>query len=141
VGAGPVDIDFTEHIKGGSFGSCKLLDFSVGSRFLTTELVAREGKDPQTVSFSILFVKRFQLLVVHGSLASLRGDVDDDADVALVLAEADVVAVDVLGRKLVDCRRLRRVGGISGRHDGEEVGNFADVDLVVAVKKGGGVAA
>ena len=46
---------------------------------------------------------------------SLRGDVDDDADVALVLAEADVVAVDVLGRKLVDRRRLRRVGGISGR--------------------------
>jgi hypothetical protein len=45
----------------------------------------------------------------------LGRDVDDDADVAFVLAEADVVAVDVLGRELVDRRRLRRVGWIAGR--------------------------
>ena len=70
-----------------------------------------------------LLVKRFQLLVVYGGLSSLGGDVDDDADVALVLAQADVVAVDVLGGELVNRLRLGGISRVFGRL-GQEKSHF-----------------
>ena len=61
-----------------------------------------------------LFIEYFQLLVVYGSLSSLGGDVDDDADMTTVLVQAHFITVDVLGSELVDGRSLGRVFGIAG---------------------------
>lgn len=60
-----------------------------------------------------LFIECFQLFVVYGSLSSLGGHVDDDADVAAVLLETDVVAINVDGAELVDGRGLGGVRWVS----------------------------
>ena len=60
-----------------------------------------------------LLIECFQLFVVYGSLSSLGRHVDDDADVAAILLEADVVAINVYGAELVDGRSLSRIRWIS----------------------------
>ena len=60
-----------------------------------------------------LLIECFQLFVVYGCLSSLGRHVDDDADVAAVFLQADVVAINVYGAELVDGRSLGRIRWVS----------------------------
>ncbi len=69
-----IDLDLREHRKRDRVFRCrKLENFSVGSGFLSTELVARKCKNAETVR---IFVKGTQTCVLAGE-ASTAGDVDD----------------------------------------------------------------
>jgi hypothetical protein len=49
VGSVAVDINFGEHIKLDIVTSSKLLDLSISSRFLGTELIARKSENFKTL--------------------------------------------------------------------------------------------
>ena len=76
----------------------KVLDLLVSSRFLPSELVAREGQDPE---LRIFLCQLHQLAVVDVSLASSGGHVDDDEDLALVLVQTDSLAINISDFKLM----------------------------------------
>ena len=78
--------------------SGKVLDLLVSSRLLPSELVAREGEDPQP---GIFLRQLHQLAVVDVGLASPGGHVDDDQDLALVLGQADRLAINISYFKLM----------------------------------------
>ena len=63
---------------------------------LAAELVAREGENLQTLG-PVLLAELLQLGVVGLGQASFGGHVDDDADLALELLHAHVLAVNVVG--------------------------------------------
>merc|ERR1719300_727077 len=80
-----------------------LLFLVISLGLLSPKLITRKSKDGQTIpSFVILVVQLHQLGIVGPGLASLRSDVDDDADLPLVLAHVNHVPVDVLGCELVE---------------------------------------
>lgn len=54
------------------------------------------------IRFCYLVVQLNQLSVVHAGFSSLGRHVDDDAHVALVLVQFDVVAIDIDGGEVVD---------------------------------------
>ena len=74
------------------------LDLRRASRFLSAELVRREG---QNFKVGVLRVQRDELLVVLVRQASLGGDVHDEAHLSGVLGHRDVLAVDVFHGELV----------------------------------------
>ena len=74
------------------------LDLRRASRFLSAELVRREG---QNFKVGVLRVQRDELLVVLVRQASLGGDVHDEAHLSGVLGQLDVLAVDVFHCELV----------------------------------------
>ena len=76
----------------------KVLDLLVSSRFLPSELVAREGQDPE---LRIFLCQLHQLAVVDVSLASSGGHVDDDQDLALVLGQTDSLAINICHFELI----------------------------------------
>ena len=76
----------------------KVLDLLVSSRFLPSELVAREGEDPE---LRIFLCQLHQLAVVDVSLASSGGHVDDDQDLALVLGQTDSLAINISHFELI----------------------------------------
>ena len=78
--------------------SSKTLDLLVSSRFLPSELVAREGEDPE---LRIFLCQLHQLAVVDVSLASSGGHVHDDQDLALVLSQTDCLAINIFNFKLI----------------------------------------
>jgi len=121
VGVLAVDVDGAEHVELDVVLGNELLDLGNVLELLV-ELVARERQNTQTISFRVLFVHLYQLFVVHVGLSSLGGDVDDDADVSLVLVHADLVAVDVEGAEPVNVGRLGRIPAVRRRrrsHDGK----------------------
>ena len=79
-------------------GSSKVLDLLVSSRFLPSELVAREGEDPE---LRIFLCQLHQLAVVDVGLASSGSHVDDDEDLALVLGQTDSLALNISNFKLM----------------------------------------
>ena len=73
----PVDLALGEHGKRGIVAlSGEFLYLCIRARLLPTELIAREGKDLETL-LSILLVEICQLSVVVGGEASLGGHVDE----------------------------------------------------------------
>ena len=64
----------------------------------------------------VLLVNRLEILVLW-SEAALAGRIDDQEDLALVLGQVDVLAVDVLDVKIKDGGRF--LGGVGGRYDRE----------------------
>ena len=78
--------------------SGKVLDLLVSSRLLPSELVAREGEDPE---LRIFLRQLHQLAVVDVGLASSGGHVDDDEDLALVLGQTDSLAINISNFKLM----------------------------------------
>jgi len=98
-----VDVHLLHHVELDVVVGGKLLDLSCGPWLLGAELIAGEGKDGESSSFSsILLMELNQLVVIHLGLASLAGDVDDDQDLALVLLQVDQLSVQALGAELVD---------------------------------------
>jgi hypothetical protein len=84
-----------EHREGDAVGGGgELQDLGVGSRFLTTELVAREAEDGEVL---VVVVERTQTCVL-GREASSAGDVDHQAELSPELVEGHLVAGD--GRHL-----------------------------------------
>ena len=81
----------------------ELLDVSFGLRLLLAELIAREGKNSQTLRF-VLIVKLYQLAVEAIGFASLRGHVDHEGRFLTlqVVAEGGVLAVDIFDRQGFD---------------------------------------
>jgi hypothetical protein len=67
---------------------------------LLTELVAGEAEDGEAV-VGVLVVKRTQTCVLRGE-ASIGGDVDHEADRALVVGERDRLAGDGIHLELVE---------------------------------------
>ena len=55
-----------------------------------------------------VIIHLYQLLIVYVSLSSLGGNIDNDANVTLVLGKADVVSVNIFGSKLIDRSSLLR---------------------------------
>lgn len=125
MGIGAIDIDFVEHVELNSEFGRECFDFLIGSRFLSTELVAREGENTQTLSFRVLGVQLYQLSVVCVGQTSLGRDIDDNANVSFVFFQIHFVSIDVNSRKFVDGRSFGRVGRILFhgcfifRHDSE----------------------
>ena len=76
----------------------KALDLLVSSRFLPSELVAREGQHPE---LRIFLCQLHQLAVVDVRLASPGGHVDDDQDLALVLGQTDRLPLNICHFKLM----------------------------------------
>ena len=64
---------------------------------MATELVARNSDDGKALG-AVLFVELLQAGVLLG-VAALAGDVDEQDDLAFVLAQVDRLAVDVLHAK------------------------------------------
>lgn len=76
------------------------LDLLVGSRLLVAEVVGREGQDPKAFVL-VLAVDRLQTGVRGLGESSPAGDVDDEADLTLVLGQTDLFALDALHREVV----------------------------------------
>ena len=74
-------------------------DLGVGAWFLGAELVAREGEDREAGGL-IGLVERTQTCVLRGE-ASKAGDVDDEADLAAELLQADFLADDRGHREVI----------------------------------------
>jgi hypothetical protein len=88
-----VHLDLGEHgERGVELGPGKFLDFLIGSGLLATELVAGKGQNAEA-RLVIVFVQGTQTCVL-GSEASFARDVDDQADLALVLGEGNFLAVN-----------------------------------------------
>jgi len=103
MGFGPIHINFLEHIKFHPVSLSKFLDFTAGSRLLSSKLVAGKRKNGQLITrLVVLLVQLYQLGIVGLGQASFRGHVDDHADLALVLAEVGHLAVNVPGGELID---------------------------------------
>jgi hypothetical protein len=77
----------------------ELQDLGVGARFLSGELVAREGEDRQVV---VVVVERTQTCVLRGE-ASSAGDVDDQAELTAELVEGDLLPGDRGHLEVVEC--------------------------------------
>ena len=98
AGAVAVDLDLGEHGEGHAvLRGGELEDLLVGVGLLLTELVAGEGEDVEAV---VGVVKRTQTCVLVGE-ASIGGDVDREADLALVVGEGNRVAGDGIHFELV----------------------------------------
>ena len=96
-----VHLDLVEHREGDEvFARAELFDFLVGARFLFAELVAREAEDDKTL-VCIFVVGRLERLVLRREPA-VRGDVDDENDLAFVGAQCGGLAVNVLDRDVVN---------------------------------------
>ena len=96
-----VDLDLGEHREGHAvLRRGELEDLLVGVRFLVRELVAWEGEDGEVV-VNVEIVERTQTCVLVGE-ASISGDVDHEADLALVVGESDRVAGDRSHLELVE---------------------------------------
>ena len=96
-----VHLDFVEHRERDEvFAGAELFDFLVGARFLFAELVAREAEDNKTLA-GIFVVGRLERLVLRREPA-VRGDVDDENDLAFVGAQRGGLAVNVLDRDVVN---------------------------------------
>lgn len=76
-------------------------DFVVGTRFLTPELIAREGQDFEPPR-AVLVEELGELDVVRFGQTSLRRDVDHAQNVALELAHRDLVAVHLPVDEIVE---------------------------------------
>ena len=85
----------------------KVLNLLVSSRLLRSELVAREGQNPE---LRIFLCQLHQLAVVDVCLASPGGHIHDDQDLALVLGQTHSLAIDIRNFKLMNG------GGGGGTH-------------------------
>lgn len=85
VGVSTVDVDLGEDREGSVVRRRrKLEDLLVGAGFLLSKLVAREGQDFE--SFILVgLIKGLKLGVVDVGLASLGGDVDNDANLSPIV--------------------------------------------------------
>ena len=77
----------------------KVLNLLVSSRLLRSELVAREGQNPE---LRIFLCQLHQLAVVDVCLASPGGHIHDDQDLALVLGQTHSLAIDIRNFKLMN---------------------------------------
>ena len=78
----------------------ELLDLLVGARLLPPELVARERQNLEVAPL-VLRIQVRELRVIGGGEAALRRHVHDQQHLPPVLAQRNVVPVDVLHRKVV----------------------------------------
>ena len=76
----------------------KVLNLLVSSWLLRSELVAREGQNPE---LRIFLCQLHQLAVVDVCLASPGGHIHDDQDLALVLSQTDRLAINIFNFKLI----------------------------------------
>eukprot|EP00406_Dinophysis_acuminata_P004132 CAMPEP_0179231464 /NCGR_PEP_ID=MMETSP0797-20121207/11357_1 /TAXON_ID=47934 /ORGANISM="Dinophysis acuminata, Strain DAEP01" /LENGTH=291 /DNA_ID=CAMNT_0020938553 /DNA_START=63 /DNA_END=936 /DNA_ORIENTATION=+ len=96
-----VDVDLREQLELCQFGLGKRLDLVVGTRLLLAELVAGEGEDLEAFRL-IPLVQFFQLFVVDFSDGSFGRHVHYQDDLAAVVAERHVLALDVFYREVVE---------------------------------------
>ena len=100
-----VDLDLVEQRESHAvLAGAELLDLLIRARFLGAELVAGETGDDQTFIL-ILLVSGFEALVL-GSITALGGDVDHEDDLAFIIFQGGILAIDVLQRDIVN-----RLGG------------------------------
>jgi len=99
-----VDVDLREQLELCQFGLGKRLDLVVGTRLLLAELVAGEGEDLEAFRL-IPLVQFFQLFVVDFSDGSFGRHVHYQDDLAAVVAERHVLALDVFYREVVEGAR------------------------------------
>ena len=86
-----IDINFFKHVELNAITLCKFLYVCVSARFLTSKLVAGKGEDGQLdPSFAVLLVQLDQLGVVDLGLASSRGDVDNNANLTIILSKRNL---------------------------------------------------
>jgi len=103
----PVHVDLAEKIKLRSIlALCKLLDFFIGSRFLIPELIAGKCQYLQSLLLSILLMQLDQFSVVAVRGTSFGRHVDNDANMTLEFFQLNGIAVDVIGRELVNAFRV-----------------------------------
>src|SRR4029077_20821695 len=89
----PVDLDLREQRKRDAVArGAELLDVGVAARLLAAELIAGEAEDRETTR-RVLGVELLQRFVLRGEPA-LRGHVDDEQNLASIVAETLVRAVD-----------------------------------------------
>jgi len=84
----PVNINLLEDVEFDIVAGNKASNLSSGPRLLGPKLIAREGEDGESTSFSsILLMETNQLLVVHLGLSSLARYVNNHHNLTLVLVE------------------------------------------------------
>ena len=90
-----IHIRFRHHVKGDAIRwLSKVLNLSIAARFLTAELIWREGDYAESIVL-ILFIERLELGILTLGQASFGGNVNDDGDKAEVLGQVDFVAINV----------------------------------------------
>ena len=60
-----------------------------------------------------VIIHLYQLLIVYVSLSSLGGNIDNDANVALILGKANIISVNIFGSELIDRSSLLRTTSFS----------------------------
>lgn len=98
-----VHLHFGEHVKLYPITLGKLLDLRLCAGFLASKLIAGEGQDAEALRL-ILLVKLHQFGVVHVSLASLTGYIDDNTHTASVLFHGHIIAIYVHSTELIEGR-------------------------------------
>lgn len=94
-------MNFIEQIEADAvISGAELHDFLITSRFLRPEVIAGKAQDAQPRSL-VLLVQLFQSGVL-GGIAAVGGDVNDQQDIATVLAERLFLPVDRLHRDIGD---------------------------------------
>jgi len=105
-----IDIYFLKHVKLHPITLGKLFNLHIGARLLATELVAGEGEDGQLdPSFAVLLVQLDQLGIVDPGLASLGGNIDQDAHLPLIFTEIHLFTINVLCTEFVNRFCIARV--------------------------------
>src|SRR5690242_20339169 len=101
-----VHVDLREHRERDAVAClAERLDLALGPGLLAAELVAREAEHDEA-AILVLFVQLLEAAVVRGQPA-LRGDVHDERDLARVVAERLLLAVDRGGGEVVQRRHAR----------------------------------
>jgi len=97
-----VDVDFSVKVKSDViFGQDAGFDLSVGTRLLSSKLIAGESGNSQPLSF-IASVQSLKLIVVGVGQTSVGCHIQDDHDLASVFVETNAISINGVGSEIVN---------------------------------------
>merc|ERR1719310_134798 len=98
---GPINVNLAHHVEGNSIFFFNMsFDFFIGTRLLTSKLIARESKNGETTGF-VLFVHVLKLWVMIFGVSSFRSNVYYNGNSTFIcLFKVNQIPINVIGFKI-----------------------------------------